>query len=66
MFIRAKEDEKLKEKDELWKWLKETDEALYKKVRFSLLGIAMNLPGKVGRSIFVGGYKIAHKVFGFN
>lgn len=66
MLIRAKEDEKLKEKDELWKWLKETDEALYKKVRFSLLGIAMNLPGKVGRSIFVGGYKMAQKVFGFN
>ena len=66
MLIRAKDDEKLKEKEELWQWLKDTDENLYKKMRYSPLGIAMNLPGKVGRSISVFGYKVAQKIFGFN
>lgn len=66
MLIRAKDPEKLKEKEELWNWLKDTDKDLYKKLRHSTLGIIMNLPGKVGRSISVFGYKVTQKIFGFN
>jgi len=66
MLILSKDKENLIKKKELWKWLKEQDENLYKKLRYSILGIVMNLPGAVGRSISILGYKIARKIFGFN
>ena len=66
MLIRAKDKEKLKMKDELWKWLKDTDETLYKKIKKSPLCLANFIPGPIGRGIYVIGYKIAQKVFGFN
>lgn len=66
MLIRAKDEEKLKEKDELWQWLKDTDEELYKKIRRSPLCFANSIPGKFGRCVYSLGYKIAQKVFGFN
>lgn len=66
MLILAKDDEKLKDKAELWKWLKDLDKELYKKMRYSPLGIVMNLPGKIGRKISVISYKITQKIFGFN
>ena len=66
MLIRSKDKEKLKQKDELWQWLKETDEALYKKIKRSPLCFANFIPGPIGRGIYVIGYKIAQKVFGFN
>ena len=66
MLIRAKDEEKLKEKDELWQWLKDTDEELYKKIRRSPLCFANGIPGKFGRCVYSLGYKIAQKVFGFN
>lgn len=66
MLIRAKTKEALVKKKELWNWLKKEYPDIYKKLRFSIFGISMNLPGKVGRLISVTGYKIANKVFGFN
>lgn len=66
MLILAKDKESLEKKKELWKWLKEENPALYKKLRFSILGIWMNLPGFVGRKLSVFGYKVANKIFGFN
>ncbi len=56
----------LKLKKEFWDSFKERDEKLYKRLRHGLLGVAMNLPGKVGRGISKGGYKIAQKIFKFN
>lgn len=64
--ILSKEDENLKKKDELWAYLKGKDEKLYKKLRHSFLGIGMNLPGKFGRRVSIGGYKISQKIFKFN
>ena len=66
MLIRAKDKEKLKMKDELWQWLKDIDETLYKKIKKSPLCFANFIPGPIGRGIYVIGYKIAQKVFGFN
>lgn len=66
MLIRANDDDKLKDKEELWQWLKDTDEALYKKIRRSPLCFLNSVPGKIGRSLYVFGYKVANKVFGFN
>jgi glycosyltransferase involved in cell wall biosynthesis len=49
MLMLAKDEEKLKVKEELWQWLKDLDKDLYKKMRYSPLGISMNLPGKIHR-----------------
>lgn len=58
--------ERLDDKERLWKDLKETNPLLYKKVRTSILGRTMNLPGKLGRKLSVIGYSITQKFFGFN
>ncbi len=59
-------EENLQKKEELWQYLKNADSRLYKSIRFGALGIACNLPGKAGRKVFIFGYHIAQKLFGFN
>lgn len=59
-------DERLRDKENLWKQVRESNPALYNRVRKSLLGKTMNLPGKAGRKCSVIGYKIVQKFFGFN
>lgn len=56
----------LEKKAALWKYLKDKDSSLYKKLRTTLLGIWMNLPGRGGRLLSKIGYKITQKIFGFN
>jgi hypothetical protein len=50
----------------LWTYLKERDPALYPRVRSSLLGVGVNLPGAVGRALTRSGYRIARSIFRFN
>ena len=64
--IREGSEERLKDKEKLWKQLEETNPELYGIVRNSLLGRTMNLPGKFGRKCSVVGYKVVNKFFGFN
>lgn len=64
--IRSKTEENLRKKKELWLYLKEKDSRLYRKIRRSVLGNTMNLPGESGRKISVTAYKIAQKIVGFN
>lgn len=64
--IRSKTEENLAKKKELWQYLKAKDVRLYKRIRRSILGNTMNLPGKSGRTISVAAYKIAQMVVGFN
>lgn len=59
-------DERLRDKENLWKQVRVSNPALYNRVRKSLLGKTMNLPGKAGRKCSVIGYKIVQKFFGFN
>jgi glycosyltransferase involved in cell wall biosynthesis len=66
MLILAKTDEALEKKKELWKWLKTEHPKLHRKLRFTVFGIWMNFPGKVGRWVSVMGYKVMQKIFGFN
>lgn len=51
---------------EIWSYLKDHDEALYKKVRHSLLCAATNVPTELGRKAGLGGYHLAQKIFKFN
>ena len=66
MLIRSGTAENLAKKKDLLKFIKETDKWLYRKLRFSLLGNASNLPGRGGRKVTVGCYKISQKLYGFN
>ena len=64
--IRSKTPENLAKKKELWQYLKAKDVRTYKKIRRSIMGNTMNLPGEGGRKISVAAYKIAQMVIGFN
>lgn len=66
LLIRSNTEENLEKKEELWKYLKSKDKGLYVWLRHGIMGSAMNLPGRSGRKISVGGYKICQKIFKFN
>ena len=62
--IRSKDPENLKKMDDLWDYMKEKDSKLYYLLRSRFIGAAVHLPGKIGRGIVSGGYKIAQKIYG--
>lgn len=66
MAIIADTPESLNDKKELWDYLEQSNPALYKKLRHSVLGVVMNLPGKNGRKISRSLYRITDKIVGFN
>lgn len=51
---------------ELWAHLKEYDPRMYAKARHHIMGIATNLPGKVGKNITAALYHVARKLVKFN
>lgn len=59
-------EERLRDKEELWKTVEKKDPWLYKKVRGSILGRGMNLPGSAGRKVSVAAYRLVNKFVGFN
>lgn len=56
-------DEKV---EQLWADLKRTDPRMYDKARHHVMGIATNLPGKVGKNVTMHLYHLARKVVKFN
>ena len=64
--IKSGTEEHLKMKKQLWADLKKMDKKLFGKLRYSVLGIGVNLPGKIGRKLAIVVYKIAQKIYGFN
>lgn len=58
--------ENLEKKKELWNYVKNKDAELYRKLRYSLLGSTVNIPGRGGRAISKYGYKVMNKLIGFN
>lgn len=66
MLIRAETEEALQKKKELLEYIKSENRVLYRKLRHSLFGRVMNLPGKGGRKMSVAAYKISQKFYGFN
>ena len=59
-------EENLRKKKELWDFIRRENPRVYRRLRRSLLGRAVNLPGRLGRAVIAGGYKISRKIFGFN
>lgn len=66
LLLRSKTDENFAKKQELWKYLKDQDAWLYYRLRYSLLGRLVSLPGKGGRDISVAAYRLVQKIYGFN
>ncbi len=66
MAILGGTEESLSKKEDLWKYLEEKNPLMYKKIRYSLLGLWINIPGRRGRKISITGYKIVKKFFGFS
>lgn len=66
LLIRSGTTENLKKKKELWKYIKDKDLQLYHNIRYGIMGRVLNLPGRAGRSVSVGVYKISQRIVGFN
>jgi len=66
MLIKSGDGENFEKKKELWKYLKERNRPLYRKIRYGFLGQGCNLPGKSGRKVSIAGYKLTRKFYGFN
>lgn len=66
LLIRSGTAENLKKKKELWRYIKVKDIELYRDLRYGIMGGLINLPGRMGRSITVGAYKISQRLVGFN
>ena len=59
-------EENLRNKQELWDYIREENPGLYQDLRRRLLGRLVHLRGKAGRWVIVAGYRAARKIFGFN
>ena len=66
MLIRSGTEDAMKKKKELWEFIRCEDRRLYRKLRYGLIGRAVNLPGKGGRKMSVAVYKVCQKFYGFN
>ena len=64
--IKIGTDESLAKRDDLWKYLKETDGEVYKKLRHNTVGVALNSKNWVGRKVVKSGYTVSKKIFKFN
>ncbi|MDD4369651.1 MAG: glycosyltransferase family 2 protein [Anaerostipes sp.] len=64
--IKSGTKENLQLKKDLWIYLKTKDSRLYRSIRRTLVGNAVNIPGKGGRKTTMALYKAARKFVGFN
>ncbi len=62
----SKKDEDVKKNRELWRYLKERDIKLYRKMRTSTKNAFTVLPGKLSRNATVGIYHIVQRIFKCN
>lgn len=54
------------ERDAIWRYLKENNSNVYRRVRHSVLNMGTNLPTNLGRKIGITGYHVAQRIFKFN
>lgn len=59
-------EDAMDELQKLWDELKAYDPRMYRRAKHGVVGLATNLPGKVGEKITIGGYRVAQKVVKFN
>ncbi len=66
MLILSGTKEALEKKRDIWRYLRNADGKVYRRLLITPLGLAMHIPGKIGRGIACRGYRIAQKFVGFN
>ena len=66
LLLRIDTEESIKQRKELWDYLKKKDLFLYLRIRHSFLGRMINMPGEAGRKFAVNGYRLTQKFYGFN
>ena len=66
LLVKSGTPENRKKRKELWRYIKEYDPYLFKKLRYGIMSITTNMPGKGGRVLCVTAYKISQKIVGFN
>lgn len=64
--IKIGDEESMKKKEEIWKFLEDEDKELYSAVRSCILGRSMQLKGKAGERMIILGYRISRKIYGFS
>ena len=64
--VASKDPALYQKKKELWKYLKDKNPKLYRKMRYNEFGLTCNLPTPLGRKIFLAGYHFTNKLYGFN
>ena len=58
--------EHLRKKRELWAYIRKYHPWEYRRLRYGMFGMFLNLPGRAGRKIDVTAYRLANRVFHFN
>lgn len=66
LLIRSGTVENLEKERELWKYIKNKDLLVYHNLRYGIMGQIVNLPGRFGRKISIGAYRISQRIVGFN
>lgn len=66
LLLKAGTEEALQKKGRLWSDMKRDYPAVYRALRWHPLGIAMHLPGVLGRRIVLCGYALCQRLVGFN
>jgi len=66
LLVKEGTEESLKKRRSLWKYLKNSNPAMYKMVNNTLLGRPMQMKSYIGRKIIISGYKMSQKIFGFS
>ena len=66
LLVKGGSEEQLAKKQQLWDEMKRDYPKVYRELRRRPLGIALNLPGKLGRKFILFGYAVSQRIFGFN
>ena len=66
LLVKSGTPENLQKKKDLWDFIEKENPKVYRTLRRRLLGRLTHLPGRGGRAVMIGGYKISQKIFGFN
>lgn len=66
LLMKIGDDEALAKKDELWKYLEDNKPDMSKAIKKKFLGRMLQIKGKAGQKIVIGGYAVSRKIFGFS
>ncbi|MGN0794692.1 MAG: glycosyltransferase family 2 protein [Aristaeellaceae bacterium] len=66
LLVKGGSEEQLAKKQQLWAELRRDYPEVYRQLRHRPLGIALHLPGRIGRKLMLLGYTVSQRIFGFN